>query len=103
MTATKEPMRLDLKAPHQKYFAKDGKQVCGVTSLLDSLAKPLLYDWYPRVEREGVLAGMRRILRLFTDSRASSKDQPPGLRYTGVCNELSHRGGIPSRHRTSAL
>lgn len=49
-------MKLDLKAPHQKYFAKDGKQVCGVTTLLDSLAKDALYDWYPRVEREGVCA-----------------------------------------------
>lgn len=66
------PMKLDLKAPHQKYFAKDGKQVCGVTTLLDSLAKPPLYDWYPRVEREGILAVVRRILPLFPDSPASA-------------------------------
>lgn len=47
-------MKLDLNAPHQKYFHADGKQVVGVTSYLGVLAKESLYDWYPRVEREGV-------------------------------------------------
>lgn len=51
---TKEPMRLDLKAPHQKYFAKDGKQVCGVTTYLGVLGKDALMPWAAKMEREGV-------------------------------------------------
>jgi len=52
----KEPMRLDLKAPHQKYFHKDGKQVVGVTTLLGVLGKDALMPWAAKMEREGILA-----------------------------------------------
>ena len=47
-------MKLDLKAPHQKYFAKDGKQVCGVTTYLGVLGKDALMPWAAKMEREGV-------------------------------------------------
>lgn len=48
------PMRLDLKAPHQKYFAKDGKQVCGVTTISGMVPKDL-QPYAARMEREGIL------------------------------------------------
>ena len=56
MTKQKEPMKLDLKAPHQKYFHKDGKQVVGVTTLLGVLGKDALMPWAAKMEREGILA-----------------------------------------------
>ena len=55
-TDAKEPMKLDLKAPHQKYFHKDGKQVVGVTTLLGVLGKDALMPWAAKMEREGILA-----------------------------------------------
>jgi len=50
------PMKLDLKAPHQKYFHADGKQVCGVTTYLGVLGKDALMPWAAKMEREGILA-----------------------------------------------
>ena len=50
----RELMKLDLKAPHQKYFATDGKQVCGVTTYLGVLGKDALMPWAAKMEREGV-------------------------------------------------
>lgn len=52
----KEPMKLDLSAPHQKYFAPNGKQVVGVTTILGVLGKDALMPWAAKMEREGVLA-----------------------------------------------
>jgi len=54
-TEAKEPMKLDLKAPHQKYFHKDGKQVVGVTTYLGVLGKDALMPWAAKMEREGVI------------------------------------------------
>lgn len=51
-------MKLDLKAPHQKYFAKDGKQVCGVTTYLGVLGKDALMPWAAKMEREGIRASV---------------------------------------------
>lgn len=48
-------MRLDLKAPHQKYFHADGKQVVGVTTYLNVLGKDALMPWAAKEEREGVI------------------------------------------------
>lgn len=56
MTKQKEPMKLDLKAPHQKYFHGDGKQVVGVTTLLGVLGKDALMPWAAKMEREGIRA-----------------------------------------------
>lgn len=50
----KEPMKLDLSAPHQKYYDPAGKLVVGVTTILGVLSKEALLDWFPRVEREGI-------------------------------------------------
>lgn len=50
-----EPMVLDLRAPHQKYYTKDGEQVSGVTTVLGELAKPALLTWYAQMEREGIM------------------------------------------------
>ena len=47
-------MKLDLNAPHQKYFHKDGKQVVGVTSYLGVLSKDALMPWAAKMEREGI-------------------------------------------------
>lgn len=47
-------MTLDLRAPHQKYYTKDGEQVSGVTTVLSELAKPALLGWYAQMEREGI-------------------------------------------------
>lgn len=49
-------MKLDLNAPHQKYFHKDGKQVVGVTSYLGVLSKDALTPWAAKMERQGILA-----------------------------------------------
>ena len=60
MSEQRERMRLDLKAPHQKYFATDGKQVCGVTTYLGVLAKDSLVPWAAKMEREGVRGHMQQ-------------------------------------------
>ena len=78
MTDAKEPMRLDLKAPHQKYFAKDGKQVCGVTTYLGVLGKDALMPWAAKMEREGVREHVMR----WVVAEAEEKD---GLEW--VCVE----------------
>lgn len=53
-----EPMVLDLRAPHQKYYTKDGEQVSGVTTVLGELAKPALLNWTGCEERAGILSFM---------------------------------------------
>jgi hypothetical protein len=51
-------MKLDLRAPHQKYFTKSGKQVPGVTTVQGILAKDALLNWTGVEERNGILAFM---------------------------------------------
>lgn len=53
--ASAQKMKLDLSAPHQRYTLADGSYAKGVTTVLDVLAKQNLLDWYPRVEREGIV------------------------------------------------
>ena len=63
-------MKLDLKAPHQKYFAKDGKQVCGVTTYLGVLGKDALMPWAAKMEREGVREFVLRSCERVNDARS---------------------------------
>jgi hypothetical protein len=46
---------LDLKAPHQKYFLKDGTHVPGCTTVLSCLSKPALIHWSADEERKGII------------------------------------------------
>lgn len=51
-------MKLRLRAPHQKYFTKDGKQVPGVTTTQGKFAKEALYGYYAGQERDGIIRAL---------------------------------------------
>lgn len=65
-----DKMKLDLNAPHQKYFHADGKQVVGVTSYLGVLGKDALMPWAAKMEREGVREHVVRAASKLEDSLA---------------------------------
>lgn len=48
-------VKLDLRAPHQKYIGESGREYMGVTTYLSVIAKPPLIDWAAKLEREKVL------------------------------------------------
>lgn len=75
-----DKMKLDLNAPHQKYFHSDGKQVVGVTSYLGVLGKDALMPWAAKMEREGVRASvLADVERLQFIDAGESGDAPPLL------------------------
>ena len=86
MTKQKEPMRLDLKAPHQKYFHGDGKQVVGVTTLLGVLGKDALMPWAAKMEREGILAWFA--------AGKQTWDLPKPYFYAGATSKAADLGTI---------
>jgi hypothetical protein len=51
-------VKLDLRAPHQKYFQHNGRELTGVTTYLGVISKPHLTKWYANEERKGVLAAV---------------------------------------------
>ena len=84
MTKQKEPMKLDLKAPHQEYFHKDGKQVVGVTTLLGVLGKDALMPWAAKMEREGVREFVLRAVEQVNDRVSDGVARVVSLRKIDV-------------------
>lgn len=85
-----DKMRLDLNAPHQKYFHADGKQVVGVTSYLGVLGKDALMPWAAKMEREGILA------HLAAGGDAGSLPRP--FYYAGHTSKAADLGTIAHAH-----
>ena len=54
-------MKLLLRAPHQKYFTKDGVQRVGVTTVLNVFAKDAIPPWYAAMERDGIVEMVKRL------------------------------------------
>lgn len=54
--------KIDLEAEHTVYKNAAGKRLPGVTTVLGNLDKPALRGWYADMEREHVLATVRRML-----------------------------------------
>ena len=85
-----DKMKLDLNAPHQKYFHSDGKQVVGVTSYLGVLGKDALMPWAAKMEREGILA------HLAAGGDAGSLPRP--YFYAGHTSKAADLGTIAHAH-----
>ena len=85
-----DKMKLDLNAPHQKYFHADGKQVVGVTSYLGVLGKDALMPWAAKMEREGILA------HFANGGDAGSLPRP--FYYAGHTNRAADLGTIAHAH-----
>lgn len=83
-------MKLDLSAPHQKYFHADGKQVVGVTTYLGVLGKDALMPWAAKMEREGVLAWL--------ESGKDAATLPKPYFYAGHTSKAADLGTIAHAH-----